>query len=156
MTRGELSFEAADQLGKRVDAPFKERTTVRGENVRVERAGRKPMQFSLKRAPELRALLVGFSALLAGDQGALRKHFRIAVEGSDARWAILLDPIDKRIRARIRRITVIGGGNAPRCFSVEQADDDASLMLVDAAAAEPLPSALELPALLAFCRQDPR
>ncbi len=153
VSRGELSFSAADQLGKRVDSPFQEHTVVNGETVRIERADRKPMQFSLKRAPELRALLVGFSALLAGDEAALRRHFAIVVVGDDAQWQIELDPIDKRIRKRIRAITVFGSGNAPRCFLVDQADGDSSVMLVDAAASAALPKPLEQSAVLAICKQ---
>lgn len=156
VTQGELSFASANQLGKRVDMPFQERTVVDGENVSIERAGRKPMHFSLKRAPELRALLIGFSALLAGDRAALRRHFAIAVSGSDAHWMIVLDPIDKRIRKRIDAITIYGADDAPRCFLVEQADGDASVMRVDAAAKEAVADAASQDALVALCRQDAR
>ncbi len=149
-----LSFDAADQLSKRVDEPFQEFTVIRGEAVRVERSGRKPMQFSLKRAPELRALLVGFSALLSGDQATLRRHFEVAVSGPSTQWQILLSPIDARIAKRIRSITVLGADAAPRCFLVDQADGDSSLMLVDAAAAEKLPDPLDADTVLALCRQE--
>lgn len=153
LSRGMLSFDAADQLSKRVDEPFQESTVVRGESVRVERRGRKPMQFSLKRAPELRALLVGFSALLSGDQAALRAHFDVSVSGTSGEWQILLSPTDARIGKRIRSITVLGADAAPRCFVVDQADGDSSLMLVDAAAAETLPEDLRVEAALAHCRR---
>lgn len=153
LSRGMLSFDAADQLSKRVDEPFQESTVVRGEAVRVERSGRKPMHFSLKRAPELRALLVGFSALLSGDQAALRRHFEVAVSGEFGDWQILLSPIDARIAKRIRSITVLGADAAPRCFLVDQADGDSSLMLVDVAAAEALPENIAVESLLAHCRR---
>jgi Outer membrane lipoprotein carrier protein LolA-like len=152
ISRGELSFDAADQLGKHVDAPFQETTQVRGESVRIERKGQKPMQFNLKRAPELRALLAGFSGLLSGNLSALQQHFKVSIEGTDARWQIRLDPIAARMRKRISGVSVLGADNAPRCFRIEEADGDASIMLVDAAATEALPDPLTLPALIERCR----
>jgi hypothetical protein len=152
ISRGELSFDAADQLGKRVDAPFQETTQVRGESVRIERKGQKPMQFNLKRAPELRALLAGFSGLLSGNLSALQQHFKVTIEGTDARWQIKLDPIAARMRKRIAGVTVFGVGSTPRCFRIQEADGDASVMLVDAAAFEVLPDPLTLPALSERCR----
>jgi len=160
VSRGELRFDAADRLGKRVDEPFRETTTVRGESVRIERSGRKPMQFNLKRAPELRALLAGFSGLLAGDIVALRRHFDIKVVGSDTRWQIALNPRDARMRKRIPEVTVLGSNNAPRCFRIEQADGDISIMLIDAALTPPLLQTLAIPqqltssALLDHCREQ--
>ena len=155
VSRGELSFEAADRLGKRVDTPFQETTSVHGENVRIERSGRKPMQFNLKRAPELRALLAGFSGLLGGDRAALQRYFSIKVMGSDARWQIELAPRAARMRKRVAGVTVFGAENAARCFSIDQGEGDASVMLVDEAARGPLPQPLTLSALLALCRGEP-
>ena len=56
---------------------------IRGESVRVEREGEPPRSFGLNRAPELRGLLSGFSALLAGDPAALERNFSVAANGSD-------------------------------------------------------------------------
>jgi hypothetical protein len=152
VSRGELRFDAADRLGKRVDAPFRENTTVQGESVRIEREGRKTMQFNLKRAPELRALLAGFSGLLAGNLAALQQHFKIDVGGDDARWRIALLPIEARMRKRIKRVEVFGIDNAPQCFRIEEVDGDVSVMLVDTAAASSLPQPLTLPKLLELCQ----
>jgi hypothetical protein len=151
VSRGELSFDVGGRLGKRVDAPFKETTTIAGENVRVERAGRKPMQFNLRRAPELRALVAGFSGLLGGDGDALRKHFKVSVNGDDAAWRITLDAVDARTRKRLPAIEVLGAGAAPRCFRLQEAGGDASVMLVDDAAASALPEPLTPDALRARC-----
>ncbi len=152
VSRGELRFDAADRLGKRVDAPFRENTTVQGESVRVEREGRKPMQFNLKRAPELRALLAGFSGLLAGNLAALQRHFKVDVSGDEARWRIALSPSEARMRKRINVVEVFGTDNAPQCFRIEEVDGDVSVMLVDAAAMKVLPQPLTLPALLDLCQ----
>jgi hypothetical protein len=152
ISRGELRFDAADRLGKRVDEPFRENTTVQGESVRVEREGRKPMQFNLKRAPELRALLAGFSGLLAGNLPALQRHFEVDAAGDDGRWRIALLPIEAGMRKRIAMVEVFGTDNAPQCFRIEEADGDVSVMLVDAAAVKSLPQQLTLPKLLDLCQ----
>lgn len=152
VSRGELRFDAVDRLGKRVDEPFQESTVVRGESVRVERQGRKPMQFNLKRAPELRALLAGFSGLLAGDLAALRRHFNVEVAGDDARWTIALKPLDARMRKRVAVVEVFGLQNAPQCFRIDEGDGDVSVMLVDAAAGKVLPQPLTPATLLRLCQ----
>lgn len=153
VSRGELSFTAVDRLGKRIDSPFKESTQIKGESVRIERSGRKPMQFSLKRAPELRALLAGFAGMLAGDIKILQRYFKVTTAGGDARWQIALDPLDARMKKRVVGVLVIGSDNAPRCFRVEEADGDLSLMLVGTAATEPLPQPLTEALVLALCRE---
>ena len=49
--RGELHYGGTGQLGKRVDAPYHETTTIAGSDVRVQREGKSERSFSLDRAP---------------------------------------------------------------------------------------------------------
>lgn len=150
---GELSFNAIDQLGKRIDSPFRENTVIQGETVRVERDHQKPMQFSLKRAPELRALLVSFSALLLGDRASLENYFTVTVTGTERHWQIALHPKEKRMQKRIQNILTIGRENAPRCFVIAQVDGDVSVMAVDQAATETLPAQLSIESMMSWCRK---
>lgn len=113
---GELRYAGVEVLERHVTEPYRESTMVRGGSVRVERDGEAPRSFALKRAPELRGLLAGFSALLAGDVVALRHSFRIELEGSERAWKLLLLPLDRQARTRLQRIEVYGRHDAPRCF----------------------------------------
>jgi hypothetical protein len=136
---GELGYSGPTSLDRRVTTPYRENTSIRGESVKVEREGEKPRSFALKHAPELRGLLTGFSALLAGDAAALRQAFTVSADGSDDRWALKLLPNDTKAKRRLQRIEIVGAGNEPRCFNMLTADGAFSVLLLGAAAKDPLP-----------------
>jgi len=116
---GELGYSGPENLERRVDTPYHETTTIRGDSVQVEREGEAPRSFALKRAPELQGLLTGFSALLAGDPTMIHRAFNVSTSGSDASWSLVLEPSDPRARRRLQHIRVDGGGDSPRCFSIQ-------------------------------------
>ena len=74
--------------------------------MRVEREGEPPRSFALKRAPELRGLLTGFSALLTGDAPGLKRSFDVQAQGSDESWTLQLTPLDSRARRRLQKIEI--------------------------------------------------
>ena len=151
---GELDYEGAEALNRRVIEPYAETTLIRGEAVRVERAGQSPRTFSLHRAPELRGLVTGMTGLLAGNDELLAQHFEVTTKGSaDAAWRIDLKPTDGRIQKRLRGITVTGTASDPRCFVIRDTQDGASVMLLGAAAKPPPPTAT-LAALLVTCSAE--
>ncbi|MGH8178755.1 MAG: LolA-related protein, partial [Steroidobacter sp.] len=137
---GELGYAGATHLDRRVLTPYREQTAIRGDSVRVEREGEPARSFALKRAPELRGLLNGFTALLAGDAVAIRRNFDAAVTGAEDGWRLELTPTDARARRRLKRIIVSGAADEPRCFSMLNADGGASVMLLgETAETKPAP-----------------
>jgi len=128
--RGELHYGGAGQLGKRVDAPYRETTTVAANAVRVQREGKDERRFSLDRAPELGALLSGFSALLGGDGAALNRDFSVEAVQHDAAWRLTLKPRSAALAKQLSAMIVDGRGGEPRCFTLNEADGDASVMLL--------------------------
>ena len=58
-------------LVREVQSPYRETTTIRGDQATIAREGRAPRRFKLTRAPELAALQASFGALLGGDRAAL-------------------------------------------------------------------------------------
>jgi hypothetical protein len=139
VSAGELEYRASDALVKTVQRPFRERTEVTGDEVRIEREGQTPHHFSLERAPELRGLLAGFAALMGADRASLERYFSAASESGAHGWRLALTPHDARIRQRIRELDVIGRGDTPRCMLVSEANGNLSVMLLGAAAQTPLP-----------------
>lgn len=133
---GQLSYNSADSMDRQVEQPYRERTAIRGESVRVEREGDKPRSFALKYAPELRGLLSGFSALLAGDAAAIKRTFSVAMKGDDTAWTLELTPNDAHARKRLKQIVVNGRDADPRCFSMSNADGSSSVLLLGAIAAD--------------------
>ncbi len=151
---GELVYTDATSLDRRVVRPYRETVAIRGESVRVEREGSPPRSFGLNRAPELRGLLSGFTALLAGDSAALERNFSIAANGSDAAWSLELTPIDKRARRRLQQIVVNGRADVPQCFTMLTANGGASVLLLGAAADRELPKPTTLEALKHLCSAE--
>ena len=148
---GRLEHRQDGSLMRRVDSPYREVTELRGENVTVEREGSKPRHFSLNRAPELRGMLASFAALLQGDRQMLDRYFVVALQGTDARWEIVLSPRDAKLKNRLSRITVNGRDDRPRCFTLEEPDADASLMAIGVERPGDLPQPLEQRALETWC-----
>src|SRR3546814_10151110 len=70
---GELAWLGGDKLQRRVDHPQQETATIADGEVTQQRAGKRPRHFSLKRAPQLQALLDSFGALISGDAARLQQ-----------------------------------------------------------------------------------
>lgn len=152
VTSGTLEYRSASALSKSTETPHRELVTIAGEDVRVERQGKPARRFSLKRAPELRGVLASFAALLAGDRKALERYFTLEGEQAGAYWTLRLTPREARVRKRIASVEFVGADAALRCFVVAEPDGDASVTLLDALAAAPLPQPPAREALLKLCR----
>jgi hypothetical protein len=151
---GELDYEGAESLNRRVTEPYQEVTTIRGEAVRVERAGQPPRTFSLHRAAELRGLVTGMTGLLAGNGDLIAQHFQVTTKSApDDAWRIDLTPTDGKIQKRLRGITVTGAGAEPHCFVIRDTQSGASVMLLGAAA-KALPPTTTLADLLGSCAAE--
>jgi Outer membrane lipoprotein carrier protein LolA-like len=150
---GELEFSGPASLDRHVREPYREDTSIRGESVRVEREGEQPRSFALKRAPELRGLLTGFSALLTGDVPGLKRSFDVQAQGSDESWTLQLVPLDSRARRRLQKIEITGHASTPRCFSLLNADGGASVMVLGDAAAS-VPAKVTLESVKKLCQED--
>lgn len=139
---GQLGYEGPTSLDRRVATPYRETTEIRGESVKVQREGESARSFALKRAPELRALLGSFAALLAGDPAAVAQGFTIAAQGDENRWHLSLQPTQTQAKKRLKRIDVAGNGATPRCFALTSADGATSYMLLGEATKAKLPEPL--------------
>jgi len=136
LLRGTLERPSDGVLVRVVDSPYRERTTIDAERVTLEREGRSKRRFSLRRAPELAALLSGFQALLDGDRHALDPHYTIALSARDDGWTLQIEPRETGRRAPAG-LTLIGHADRLDCIIVRPAEDPASRMLVgDAAVAD--------------------
>lgn len=151
---GELGYTGPTSLDRRVTQPYRETVSIRGESVRVEREGEPPRSFGLNRAPELRGLLSGFTALLAGDPAAIKRSFSVAASGDGEDWTLELTPTDARARRRMQQIVVNGRADLPQCFTMLTANGGASVLLLGAAANRELPKPTTLDALKQLCSTE--
>ncbi len=153
--RGELDYGGANKLGKRIDAPYRETTTITNGGVEVRREGRTPRHFSLDRSPELQGLLASFSALLGGDAATLEKFYTVQLVENAPNWTLTLTPRAPDLAKHLRDIVIDGAGIAPRCYSLHEHDGDASVMLLGALASATLPDSPTLAALSTLCQTAP-
>lgn len=152
VVRGELEYLGPGRLGKRVDAPYKEQTTIADGQVEVRRGTREPRRIALGQVPELDVFVRGFSALLGGDATALANDFELRASGEATRWTLRLTPKDARLARRVGAIEVDGAGTQARCFRIREGDGDSSVMLVESLAANTLPKYPAEPSLVSLCR----
>lgn len=151
---GELGYDGPTSLDRRVTEPYRETVAIRGESVRVEREGEPVRSFGLNRAPELRGLLGGFTALLAGDPAVLERSFKVEASGTDQTWTLELTPLDARARRRLQQIVVNGRADIPQCFTMLTAKGGASVLLLGASADRELPKPTTLDALKHQCSAE--
>jgi Outer membrane lipoprotein carrier protein LolA-like len=153
LMHGQLDYAGAGKLGKRVEQPYRETTTIDAGTVEMQREGRAARHFPLDRAPELQGLLAGFSALLGGDAAALGNIFAIGIVDNASKWTLTLTPHQAELARHLHEIVVDGAGNEPHCFSLHETDGDASVMLLGALAAAALPDPPTRAALDAICQR---
>ena len=151
LVKGQLEYHEDGALVRAVNAPFRERTEIRGETVTVERVGKATRRFSLKRAPELRSMLGGFAAVLGGSQESLKRDFNLALTGEESHWHLALTPKSASVGKYVRDIVIEGHASDARCIVVTQPDTQASVMLVGKATETSLPTPLERGWLDHFC-----
>jgi hypothetical protein len=136
--QGRLQQPDADTLVREVMTPFHERTTIRAENVLIERYDNdsntpRTRKFSLRRAPELEGLLSSFTSLLRGDRALLEKNYTVQMDDG-ASWKLQLTPRDPRLLKRVSEIILRGRGNALECMQLNQPDGQRTLTLLGMAA----------------------
>jgi hypothetical protein len=127
---GELFYIAPDHLEKRTLKPKPESMILDHGTLVIER-GRQKHHLPLQDYPELAAFIDSIRSTLAGDRKALERNYRLSLEGTAEHWTLQLLPVDKKIRAVVKRIRIAGMGDSVRSVEITQADGDSSLMLID-------------------------
>jgi hypothetical protein len=148
---GELQYGGPESLGRTVDKPYSEHTDIHGDEVSVTRGSGQPRKFSLQRAPDLKTLLMSFSALLGGNRQQLEQGFTLNLNGDDSHWSLGLTPRDGRVSARVTRITVTGQAGSPRCMTTVAPDGSVTVMLMEEAAKTTVPADIDRAGLERLC-----
>jgi len=130
---GELVFTPPERLEKRTLLPKPERIVVDGDRVTLERAG-KTHSLGLRENPAIAALVEGLRGTLAGDLAALTRTFSVALDGSPARWRLILRPLDPGSATLVDRIEIGGAEEQVRSVTIFQSDGDRSVMTLSRAA----------------------
>jgi hypothetical protein len=152
---GEYLRPREDTLVRQVRTPYVETTTIissKGDagQATIERAG-KSRTYSLTRVPELASLQSSFGAMLAGDQARLERDFRIASQGTRARWTLVLTPKNAGLATRLKQILLYGRGAELRCIETVPAKGSEVQRTLLATAARAADAVADTTALTALC-----
>jgi hypothetical protein len=150
---GQLDYSGGDKLGKRVDSPYKETTTIADGKATIDREGRGAKTFGLDRAPDLQGLLASFSALLSGDSATMNRYYAIDETVDENHWTLTLRPRSDALSKHLKTVVIDGADKEPRCFTMVQADGDASVMLLGDLAKATLSTPVTRESLESLCRR---
>ena len=149
--RGQLDYGGPDKLGKRVDTPYKETTTIADGKATIVRDGRGKQSFGLDRAPELQGFLASFSAMLSGDADTMNRYYAIDEKHDASTWTLTLQPRSPDLAKHLQSIVIDGAAKEPRCFTMMQGNGDVSVMLLGDLAHVALPKPITRAALDTLC-----
>ena len=132
---GTLTYAAPSRLEKRTLAPRDERFAVDGETVVVEMAARdagEKRRFELRLGdyPAIRAFVESIRGTLAGDLAALRRYYRVELEGTWADWRLHLLPSDPQLADVVLKVVIGGAGGEVRRIEILEASGDRSVMTI--------------------------
>jgi Outer membrane lipoprotein carrier protein LolA-like len=126
---GELVFIKPARLEKRTLKPRTETLILDGDDLIVDRNGTR-RSFSLKQLPEAVAMVESLRATLAGDQVTLERVFTVALEGSAARWSLLLAPKSVPGARLLKEVRISGERGELNLIELDQTNGDRSVMRV--------------------------
>ena len=132
---GTLTYAAPSRLEKRTLAPRDERFAVDGETVVVEMAARnagekRRLELRLGDYPAIRAFVDSIRGTLAGDLAALRRHYRVELEGTWSDWRLHLLPSDPQMAELVLKVVIGGAGGEVRRVEILEASGDRSVMTI--------------------------
>jgi len=127
---GRLTYAAPDKLEKVTETPAPETIRLDGGTLAGTRANGDEFSVDIDSHEEIAALVEGIRSTLAGDLATLRRHYEIAFSGDRDHWRIDLAPKAGRVREKVERIRVLGGGTAIAMIIVNETDGDRSEMTI--------------------------
>jgi outer membrane lipoprotein-sorting protein len=128
---GTLTYAAPSRLEKRTLAPRDERFAVDGETVLIENAARKTrFELRLGEYPAIRAFVESIRGTLAGDLAALRRYYRVELEGTWSDWRLHLLPSDPQLADVVLKVVIGGTGGEVRRIEILEASGDRSVMTI--------------------------
>jgi outer membrane lipoprotein-sorting protein len=128
---GTLTYAAPSRLEKRTLAPREERFAVDGDAVLIENAARKTrFELRLGDYPAIRAFVESIRSTLAGDLAALRRYYRVELEGTWSDWRLHLLPADPQMAELVLKVLIGGAGGEVRRIEILETSGDRSVMTI--------------------------
>lgn len=129
---GELLYTPPGRLERRTLKPRAESVVLEAGTMTLQRGASRQV-LRVEEFPALAALTESVRATLAGDRQALERHYTLQLEGSEARWTLVLVPREARTRALVLEVRIGGERGEVRTIEIEQSDRDRSIMTIEKA-----------------------
>lgn len=130
ISRGRLLYRRPDYFEKVTDWPQPERLVVDGPWLALSDSTDAPRVVDLRGQPELRAMIDGLRAPLAGDLALLREQFNLRPTGSLASWTLELTPRGDRAAHFLRSLLLTGREEWISEIRLTQANNDEQVMQI--------------------------
>ncbi len=127
---GTLHYVRPDQIEKRITQPYAESLRINHDRLEWDSRGR-TRTLSLRSQPQIWALVESLRATLAGDLPALRRHYKVKLEGVRTHWSLTLEPRYASLSQFIEQIRMQGLDNQLRQVEIVEANGDRSLMRIE-------------------------
>jgi hypothetical protein len=124
---GVLRYQAPARLEKNTERPMQESMMIDGDLLVVEREGKR-RSMPAAQFPGVAALVGGLRDILGGNAEALRRLFKVVIQGDASRWQMDLLPSDPTSAQLVNRITLRGRDDKLLEVETLQADGDRSVM----------------------------
>ena len=121
---GRMVFRKPDHLEQDTTTPHPEQLVIDADTVAMRSPGAPARRLSLDDSPGLRILADTLRGALAGDLGALQRHFVVEASGGLPQWRISLRPSGNVTAQVIQRATIDGSGADVRQIDIVQANGD--------------------------------
>lgn len=133
---GELEFTAPDKLTKRTLKPKPESLVLEGDDLTVERPGKRTIRVRLGEYPEVSAFIESIRGTLAGNLSALEEYYKLDLGGAEEKWKLVLLPRQSRMKHIVSRIEIEGSHADIKLIGFEMGDGDRSEMVITKANSE--------------------
>ena len=106
-----------------------------GDTVVIEMAARNAAEkrrFELRLGdyPAIRAFVESIRGTLAGDLAALRRYYRVELDGTWSDWRLHLLPSDPQMAELVLKVLIGGAGGEVRRIEILEASGDRSVMTI--------------------------
>jgi hypothetical protein len=128
---GTLTYTAPGHLEKHTLLPKPQSLILDQDRLTVEDKTKKQRRTLMQQDyPVIWAFVESIRSTLAGDLQALRRFYRIELEGGENQWRLLLKPSEPTMQSLVSEIRISGTRQRIRTIDVTEAEGDRSVMTI--------------------------
>jgi outer membrane lipoprotein-sorting protein len=133
---GTLTYTAPARLERHTLAPREERFVIDADALVIERPAKgERLKVRLADYPAVRAFAESIRGTLAGDLAALKRFYRVELDGAWSDWRLILLPSDPQMAELVQRVRIGGTDGRVKRIEILETSGDRSVMTITGAKA---------------------